>query len=345
MRKSWIGPNAAAAMVLAYNSAQAGTYIPVPMVPGAVSEIVFSINNKNIVAGSYRDVANVEHGFFGPLDGSNWTSFDAPFEGTTGTEPRYISDDGAITGIALKPTFKVGEEFYRTPNGRFKIFRAKGKKLDGIAQGLTKHNNSVGDYILTRHRTIGYLAQGGRFLDVFRLHLKGNKGFFQISPRGVTETGAGTAGLFVDHNHRQHGFIQFDEIGEKPFVMVFDYAAAVSTGFEDISDSFVAPGQWVDADNNTHAFTLNVSDGNFEVTDIDPQDGSTSQQAWGINDHGFVAVSTNMGKSYIYCPKKNSDKCPAGFLTMTTIAIPKSHNLGAATAASSSRVRSEVVIQ
>ncbi|MBV9063689.1 MAG: hypothetical protein JOY77_12285, partial [Alphaproteobacteria bacterium] len=117
---------AAVAVAAAAGSANAGTYIPVPMVPGAVSEIAFSINNKNIVAGSYRDSANVEHGFFGPLDGSNWTTFDAPFEGTTGTEARSINDDGAIVGIATNPKFKVGEEFYRTPEGKFKIFRANG---------------------------------------------------------------------------------------------------------------------------------------------------------------------------------------------------------------------------
>src|SRR3954453_6165100 len=117
MRKYWMASVAAAAMIGAAGSAgQAGTYIPVPMVPGAVSEIAFSINNKNIVAGSFRDSANVEHGFFGPLDGSNWTTFDAPFEDTTGTQARYINDDGAITGIAQNPKFKVGEEFYRAPD-------------------------------------------------------------------------------------------------------------------------------------------------------------------------------------------------------------------------------------
>ena len=83
MRGYWM---VTAALIVTISAAQAGTYIPVPMVPGAMSEIVFGINDSNVVAGSYRDSANVEHAFFGPLDGSNWTTFDAPFEGTAGTE-------------------------------------------------------------------------------------------------------------------------------------------------------------------------------------------------------------------------------------------------------------------
>jgi hypothetical protein len=148
MRKFLMGSVAAAAMAVSTGTLQAGTYIPVPMVPGAVSEIAFSINNHNVVTGSFRDSANVEHGFFGPLDGSNWTVFDFPGEGTTGTEPRYINDHGAITGIALNPKFKVGEEFYRSAGGKFKIFRAYGKKLDGVAQGMNHADTSMGDYIV-----------------------------------------------------------------------------------------------------------------------------------------------------------------------------------------------------
>jgi len=184
---------------VACSAARAGTYIPVPMVPGAVSEIAFSINNHNVVAGSYRDSANVEHGFFGPLDGSNWITFDAPFDGTTGTEPRYIGDDGAITGIALNPKFKVGEEFCRSPSGRFKIFKGlDGRKLDGIAQGLAKKDRSVGDYISTEGKAIGYLGQKGKYLEDFRLHLNGNKKQRQqISPRGRTDSNYVVVGFWV----------------------------------------------------------------------------------------------------------------------------------------------------
>jgi uncharacterized membrane protein len=129
MRGYGMATVAAAAMIAATGLvAHAGTYIPVPMVAGAVSEIVFSINNHNVVAGSYRDSANVEHGFFGPLDGSNWTVFDFPGEGTTGTEARSINDHGAITGIATNPNFKVGEEFYRAPDGTFSVFEKDGQR-------------------------------------------------------------------------------------------------------------------------------------------------------------------------------------------------------------------------
>jgi hypothetical protein len=43
---------------------------------------------------------------------------------------------------------------------------------------------------------------------------------------------------------------------------------------------------------------------------INVNDGSTEQQAWGINDKGQVAIATGIGASYIYCPR--DVQCPDG---------------------------------
>jgi hypothetical protein len=311
MRGYWTAPVAAVALIAAVaGSARAGTYIPVPMVPGAVSEIVFSINNHNIVAGSFRDSANVEHGFFGPLDGSNWTTFDFPGEGTTGTEARSINDDGVIIGIATNPAFTVGEEFYRTADGTFSVFEKDGQPLDGVAQGLSAEGTSTGDYINTDGKTVGYVGRKGRYLEDFKLHLKGNKNFLQVSPRRTDDMKDFAVGTFVDQSAVQHGFGQtFD--GRRYSVEQFDYPGAKGTALEDYGD-LAYPGQWTDADGNTHAFYFNVRNHKGPFIDLDPEDGSSSQQAWETNTHGLVALSTNIGRSYIYCPKKNPEKCPSG---------------------------------
>jgi hypothetical protein len=309
MRKVWMASTAAAALLAtaAASNVRAGTYIPVPMVPGAVSEIAFSINNHNVVAGSFKDSAGVEHGFFGPLDGSNWTVFDAPFEGTTGTEPRYISDDGAITGIALNPDFKVGEEFYRTPNGKFKIFALNGEPLDGIAQGMNSDDASVGDYLNVDGRYLGYIGKRGRYAKDARVRIHGKGKFPQIGPRGINDFGYDFVGLFVDENGVRHGFLQ-DLIRGKAKAGVFDYPNASATALEDINQQGVLSGQWEDSSANVHAFIILPV---MDYTDLDPKDGSTSQQAWGLNDSGLVALSTNTGQSYIYCPDQ-MEQCPTG---------------------------------
>jgi hypothetical protein len=309
MRRFWMASAAAAAMTVAAG-AQAGTYIPVPMVPGAVSETVFSINNNNVVAGSFRDASNVEHGFFGPLDGSNWTVFDFPGEGTTGTEPRYINDHGAITGFATNQDFKVGKEFYRTPEGVFSVFEKDSRPLDGVAQGINNHGTSVGDYISDGGKTVGYIGKKGEYRKDFKLHLHDTKNFLRISPRALTDIGNVFVGLFVDQGGVQHGFLEETLGGGDNPTFAIDYPHAAGTTLQDINDPLTASGQWTDSDGHTHAFIIDVSNNaDMKVTDLDPDDGSLDQQAWGINDRGLVAISTSIGKSYIYCPKKNSAKC------------------------------------
>ena len=308
MRKVLMGSIVAAAIAAIGTTAKAGTYIPVPMVEGAVSQIVFSINNHNVVAGSFRDSANVEHGFFGPLDGSNYTVFDFPGEGTIGTQARSINDHGAITGIALNPKFKVGEQFYRSPNGKFKTFRANGKKLDGIAQGLDDGGISVGDYTKPNGKIVGYLGQKGRYLKDF---LAGLQGSTQISPRGIVQTVTSkfVVGFHLNISGGKFGFIYEKTSGQDAHTQVIGHSNASGTALEDINKSLVASGQWTDSEGNSHGFTYRLHNGNY--VDLDPLDGSTSQQAWGINDHNLVALSTSSGISYIYCPRI-ADKCPAG---------------------------------
>jgi hypothetical protein len=127
----------ASGLVLAAVSlGHAATLVTVTPPDGAVATIVFGINKHNVIAGSYVDASGVEHGFFGPLNGT-YTTFD--YGGTSiGTEPRALNDDGDITGFAADPSFAVGTEFLREADGTVLTFAKDGAPLDGVAQGITK---------------------------------------------------------------------------------------------------------------------------------------------------------------------------------------------------------------
>lgn len=294
----------AVGLVLFSSWAEAATYIPVPMVSGAVSQIVFGINDDNIITGSYLDSNSVEHGFFGPLDGSNYTTFDY-FQDSTGTEPRAIGADGSISGFAPGGAFVIGEEFFRLPNGFIKTFKIDHQPLDGVAQGISNLDISMGDYYNSSGTRVGYFGVNGRYKKDFNLQISG---WLQNSPRAITSDNI-VAGYFIDQDGGEHGFIQ-----QRKSVQVIDYPdqGATLTVLEDgqsVAGDYTVSGQWDDSSGNPHAFSLNTTNSSF--TPLDPGDGSTYQQAWGMNGRGFIALSTSNGTSFIYCPRSKR-KCALG---------------------------------
>jgi len=302
MRKSLLATASVAGLSLCASiGAHAATIITVPMVSGAVSQTVFGINDSNIVAGSFVDSGGIEHGFFGPLDGSNYTTFDVAGDGTFGTEPRAISPDGSIAGFAPASGFAIGEEFFRRPDGSFAFPQFAGTHLDGVLQGTNFLHISMGDYVNSAGTRAGDFVKNGHWLKPFELDIEG---WTQNSPRKVADDGHTHAGYFIDKDGGQHGFVQKHGITQ-----VIDYPGAVLTVLEDINNRDRAAGQWDDSSGNPHSFSLDTKTGTF--TDIKIKDGSTFQQAWAINNKGLIALSTSVGVSYIYCPHPAS-KCPAG---------------------------------
>lgn len=296
MLKSSMMAGVAGLTLLAASSALAGTLVPVTPFPGAATTIVFGINDDGVIAGSYRDSDGIEHGFFGPLNGT-YTSFD--YGGTSsGTEPRALNDDGAIVGFATDPNFAVGQEFLREADGTLKTFKKDGAPLDGIAQGIAKKEHSTGDYIdpNTFVRT-GYLAKDGKYKSDLNLGFDVTR----TSPRAIASNGA-IAGFYDDDVGAMHGFI--DNAGT---VLVVDADDSGTTVLEGLNKKGLATGQIVDSGGAQHSFTYDSTTGKFKSIDV--PDGSTFQQAWGVNNEGQVAVSTSVA-SYIYCTKKSD--CPAG---------------------------------
>lgn len=295
----------ATAMISVATASPAGaaTLVPVTPPPGATQTIVFGINKHAEIAGSYIDANGVTHGFFGPLNGT-YTTFDYG-QGTTGTALRSIDDDGNITGFGEGPNYVVGVEFFREDDGTVTTIEKDGAPLDGVAQGIIKKDEtSTGDYVDpdTGARN-GYLAEDGSYLMDVNLGLDVSS----TNPRALNWFGT-LAGFYYDPDGvTSHGFILKNGAAE-----TVDADNSGTTALEGINKKEFAAGQVIDAQGEPHAFTYDNRTGVF--TTINVPDGSPGQQAWGVNDKGQVAVSTNSGNSYIYCAK--DVLCPHGGFTV-----------------------------
>jgi hypothetical protein len=281
-------------------ASHAATLVPVTPPAGAVQTIVFGINKHSVITGAWIDASNVTHGFVGPLNGT-YTSFD--YGGTsTGTVPRALDDDGNIVGFAPGPNLFVGTEFLRQEDGTIITFQTNGVPFDGVAQGIIKKDEtSTGDYVIdtmTGLRT-GYLAHDGTYQTDVSLDLNE----LTTNPRSLNWFGT-LAGFYLEQDGRTtHGFIL-----KRGAVQVIDADDSGTTALEGINKKDEASGQVIDSDGNPHSFVYENRTGVF--TTINISDGSKQQQAWGINDRGQVAVSTDIGASYIYCTYDH--QCPRG---------------------------------
>lgn len=281
-------------------AAHAATLVPVTPPPGAVQTIVFGINNRGEIAGAWIDSNNMTHGFFGPLNGT-YTSFD--YGGTsTGTVPRALDDKGNIVGFAPGPNLFVGTEFLRQVDGTIITFEKSGVAMDGVAQGIIKKDlTSTGDYVIDANTGLrtAYLANDGNYQEDVSLNLNE----LTTNPRALNWFGT-LAGFYLEQDGRTtHGFILKSGV-----VQVIDADTSGTTALEGINKKELATGQVIDSDGNPHSFVYDNRTGTF--TTINISDGSKQQQAWGINDRGQAAVSTDIGASYIYCTFDH--QCPKG---------------------------------
>jgi len=277
--------------------AGAGTLIPVVPFPGSTSTSVLGINDNNVIVGSYIDSNGVEHGYFGTIDG-NYTSFDYTANTVDGTEPRAINGDGWITGFAPAQNEGrlFGYEFVRKPDGSIVTIKKDGAPLDGIAQGITKGEQSVGDYWDTvNFIRYGYYAKKGKYQQDLTLPFDTTR----TAPRAINSAGT-VVGFFTLSG--MHGFVLQNGVATQ-----IDYPdqSAIGTGLEGINDKGLVTGGWTDADNNSFAFLYDSTTSTFTPLVID---GATFTQVWGINKAGLIAVDSDAG-IFIYCPKKPS-KCP-----------------------------------
>ena len=122
--------------------------------PGASSTFVNSINNAGQIVGTYRDSADLAHGFL--FSGGVFTQFDFP--GSPETFANGINNAGAIVGWN-------GLASYKYAAGTFTTFNVSGS-IRTIALGLNDQEDIVGGYIDSSNAGHGFLYQGGVFSSI-----------------------------------------------------------------------------------------------------------------------------------------------------------------------------------
>lgn len=280
---------------------QAALLVPVPPFPGATTTTVFGIaDDNNTIVGSYVDSNGVSHGFTGTLDG-NYTSFDYP--GADSTQPRAIQGNGkSITGFSnITGDHCSFIEWERDKHGAMTQISMGGTPLNGIAQGMNPKGEFAGDYCDT-----------GGSGTIFGMLGKKNEWKEDVSTpftspytgeRGVN--GKGTiVGFYVDPDT----VLQIGTVidGGVTSQVIYPDANESYTVLEGINASGEASGQWGDTGGIVHSFAYNVKKATF--TEIDDPLAASFTQAWGVNNSGLIAVTSDAGP-YIYCPKKKN--CPS----------------------------------
>lgn len=273
------------------------TLVPVTAYPGATATNVFAINNNGEIAGTYVTSDGIEHGFYGPLNGS-YTSFDYP-DTPMGTELRGINDSGDMVGLAPDSSFFSGPEFFLSHDGALKTYTLNHTALLGINQGINKRGLTVGDYISDpdTDMQVGYEGRKGKYRQDLSLGFSANR----VDARAITTNGT-VAGWYIDSDALEHGFIL-----NGGAVQTIDADDSGTTTLEGLNDKGIATGAVLDESENSHAFVLDTNTSAITWIDVP---GATNVQIWGINKMGLAAVSTDIG-SFIYCPLKPA-ACPSG---------------------------------
>jgi len=280
----------AVAGLLAASPAGAGTWVAVTPFPNSVTFAAFGITNQDVIAGDYTDASGIQHGFVGPEDGSNYTSFDDP-DGTT--QPRGINNKGWIAGFDSGTT----NTWERSPSGTLNGVTKSGTQLTGVAQGLDTAGDFTADYIdPTTGATVPYLGKKYKYQSKVKLSIK-NGG---SAVRGI-DTAGDLAGWYYDPTTGlQRGFLIVGGTATK-----IDFPNATYTVMEGLNNKGIATGQFEDASGIIHGFYYTVSTGKYKQLDAP---GASETQVWGLNDGDVITATIPGAGTYVYCIKAST--CP-----------------------------------
>jgi len=266
---------------------------------------VFGITDANVISGDYvSSSSGVQHGFVGPFNGSNYTSFD---DGGGTTQPRGMNNKGYIAGYDIT-TLTPWE---RTPGGTLTDVTKKGTTLNQLAQGMNKHNVFAGNYDDTSGVSVGYLGKNAKFMSKIRLPIS-NSG---VAGRGVDAAGDVT-GWFIDTSTGlQHAYLIIGGTATQ-----VDYPAAKYTVGEGLNDKGIMSGQYEDSSSLLHGFIYKISTGKFTALDIP---GGSNTQVWGISNSDVVAASyPGAANGYVYCMKATTCPAPGVEVVEKEITVP-----------------------
>ncbi|MGZ6018113.1 MAG: PEPxxWA-CTERM sorting domain-containing protein [Phenylobacterium sp.] len=275
---------AAAVVAIGAGAAQAGTLTAIASDPLATSTSVLDINNSGWMTGNVV-VGGQTLGFIRDAGGTYTT-----FSVNTDTFGRGIDNHNNILGYATDATqsFATDNEYMRTPGGVVTLLQNPNTSapLHGIGQGANDAGAIVGDYIatpggLSPHN--GYILHGASFTD---LTVPGET---RTSARAIEDDGT-VAGWALDATGFQEGWIYSGGV----FTTFQDPNAAAGnrgTIFEDINNSGLVAGMWIDSGGADHAFEFNSLTNTFTEIAVA---GATNVQAFGVNDHGDVVLTTDI---------------------------------------------------
>jgi hypothetical protein len=296
----------AAMALLAGSSAMAmdtskGFFIPIVPVPNSTLTNVFGINDSDVITGSWLDASGVEHGYVGPLDGTNYTTFDDPKSPAPGTEPRAINNNGYITGFSNSQNGSTGADipFERDPRGAITEITKGGALLNYLVQGInSKGNEFAGGYVNSALQVVGYLGADGKFLKKFKVTGLENTGY---AGRAVNNSGD-IVGWYYDPGGVQHGLLVSGGKAQKLDPNETTMSANVLEG---INDKGIITGFWTDTTGLIHGYFYSMK--KMKFVPINVQGSMSFVQPWGVSDTGLIAVGSDAGY-FIYCPPRVT--CP-----------------------------------
>ncbi len=284
-----------AASVWICSTAWAGTFVAVTDPAGSVDTAAIGINDHGKVAGSYTTTGSDMIGFTGSIDGV-YEIFS--FDGHP-TQGRGINNSGTVTGYYVPGTEM--NAFVRSPSGALTQVTKDGIAVVGMVEGITAGGKFVGDYrtappsVPARTGFEGYAANYAADValpfPVVRIAARGRNINGDISGWFIAAAGEAPQGFVIQAGVTT--VLTFPEPNTATYV-------------EGLNDKGELSGSWVDLDGNSHGLAL-ASD-LVTWTSFDAP-GGTQTQAWQINKHGEIAVSsfnetTGTTGSFIYCPRK-----------------------------------------
>jgi probable HAF family extracellular repeat protein len=283
MRKSMISAaiTATAGILLAPASSDAGAYtfaqIDVPFI-GASDTIVFGINDRGEVVGSYRDAAFQLHGFFRDAD-ANFTPINVPFLNASNTAAYGLNNQGQIVGSYNTGAFQNLHGFL-AQQGQFNPIDVPFSGSSNTeAFGINGQGDIVGGYFLSSVGSgaeHGFLATSGGFTTL------------EFPSAGITEAnGVNNTGQIVgdfsDADFNQHGFI-FKDGG---YHAIDDPSATNGTAAIGVNDLGQIVGDYFAGEfgGSVHGFLLDA--GGFDTIDV-PFAGGLNTVIRGINNQGDI---------------------------------------------------------
>lgn len=300
----------AGAFACVLSSAQAGTLIPVPQVPGSTATYITGINDNNVIAGDYSLSDGTRHGFVGTLNGQ-YTTFDAPGGQTGVTRINNAGYVGAEAPWSMDCQIS-GCAYLRAPDGSFQAITRKGSLIDGFSEGMTAHGfvGQYYDYTGDNVLFVGFYGRGTRYRANLALPFNTDR----IRPRGYTPQGA-VVGYFRDSsstNLDNPGFIISNGVATS---VMYPDPSAYYTLLEDINRDGMISGYWTDQNSTvSQAFLYDQQAHAFSPITVP---GATLVTASAINRKGVVAVEAD-NLPYIYCTQARG--CPASSSTGVAIA-------------------------